>query len=164
MCQTAVNETKNKTFALHIYIYFLIYETSCFGDFVFNTNHYTIQGSCSSTANKFLRPFNAESLYLFFNTKKDNNVINTFQDKQNHTFTKIYKLQNRINTKKFSSTTADSEWCSAVNAVTPDMQRIRQSCIKIGLQEKLTFIHITYIMPFKTSRRNFSKFKTFLRP
>ena len=47
---------------------------------------------------------------------------------------------------------ADSEWYGAVNAIVPHMQRIRQSCIKIGLQEKLAFIRITYLMPFKTSR------------
>ena len=45
---------------------------------------------------------------------------------------------------------ADSEGCGAVNSIAPDMQRIHQSCFKIWLQEKLTFIHITYcIMPFK---------------
>ena len=33
-------------------------------------------------------------------------------------------------------------------------------CIKIWLQEKLTFIHITYLMPFKTSNGNSSKCKT----
>ena len=38
---------------------------------------------------------------------------------------------------------ADSEWCGAVNAIAPDMQRIHQSCIKIWLQEKLTYIRIT---------------------
>ena len=60
---------------------------------------------------------------------------------------------------------ADSELCGAVNAIAPDMQRIRQSFIKIWLQ-KITFIPITYIflMPFKTLRKNYSKSKNFLRP
>ena len=44
-------------------------------------------------------------------------LINTFHGKQEHTFTKIYKLYNRITTKKFSSAAADSRWCGAVNAV-----------------------------------------------
>ena len=43
-------------------------------------------------------------------------LINTFDGKQqDHTFTKIYKLYNRMTTKKFSSTTADTELCEAAN-------------------------------------------------
>ena len=34
--------------------------------------------------------------------------------------------------------------------IAPDIQRIRQCYTKIWLQEKLTFIPITYLMPFKT--------------
>ena len=37
--------------------------------------------------------------------------------KQDHTFTKIYKLYNRITTKRFSSAAADSKCCGAVNAM-----------------------------------------------
>ena len=43
--------------------------------------------------------------------------INTFYVKQDHTFTKIYKLYNHMTTKKFSSITADAEWREAVNAM-----------------------------------------------
>ena len=74
---------------------------------------------------------------------------------------------------------ADSDWYGAVNAIwqsktrktqehpvkiVPDIQRIHQYCTKIWLQEKTHFIPITYLMPFKISKRNSSRFKTFLRP
>ena len=89
-------------------------------------------------------------------------LIDTFHGKHNHTFTKIYKCYNRI------TTTADSEWCGAVNAmvvknvkdanVLLKLLPIRRNiCGKIWLQEKLTFICITYIMLFKTSKRSSSK-------
>ena len=44
-------------------------------------------------------------------------LINTFYVKQDHTFTNNYKLYNHLTTKKFSSTTADSEWYEAVDAM-----------------------------------------------
>ena len=44
-------------------------------------------------------------------------LINTCCVKQDHTFTKIYTHYNHMTTKKFSSITADAEWCEAVNAM-----------------------------------------------
>mgnify|MGYP001794569741 CR=1 FL=1 len=81
-------------------------------------------------------------------------LLNTFHGKQDHTFTKIYKLYHQNNNKKFSSATTVSQWCGAVNC---SLYRCRKKNI-------LAFIGITYIMPFKISKRNSNKFKTFLRP
>ena len=47
--------------------------------------------------------------------------------------------------------------------IAPDMQRIRQCCIKIWQQKKLTFICITYLMPFKTAKKkNLANLRPFL--
>ena len=78
-------------------------------------------------------------------------LINTFHGKQDHTVAKIYKFYNRTTTTKI----ADSEWCGAVNAMVvknvKDVPlKLLPLCRKIWLQENLTFIRITFIMPFKT--------------
>ena len=67
---------------------------------------------------------------------------------------------------------ADSEWCDSVNAMVVKKVRhkhpinITSDMQKVWLQKK-THCHshiysITY-MPFKTAKRNSSKFKTFLK-
>mgnify|MGYP001795583551 CR=1 FL=1 len=56
------------------------------------------------------------------------------------------------------------ERCECPVKIALDKERTCQFCNKIWLKEKLTFIRITYLMFFKTSKGCFSKFKTFLRP
>ena len=97
-------------------------------------------------------------------------LINTFHGKQDHTFRKITKFYNRITTRVLiNNDRLIVVWCSQCNG---DQKRERLErqlkllpiCRKIWLQDKRTFIRITHIMPFKTSKSNSSKFKTFLRP
>ena len=88
-------------------------------------------------------------------------LINTFHGKQNHTFTKIYKFYNRITTgilinngrfrvvlRSQCNDGQKHESCKRLVKTASDM-------LKGWLQEKLTFICITHIMPFKISKNNF---------
>ena len=92
-------------------------------------------------------------------------LINTFHGNQDRTFTKIYKFYNRITTRVLiNNGRFRVVWHSQCNGGQNRERCERPVKIASDLQKNLTFICIKYIMPFKTSKRNASKFKTFLRP
>ena len=88
-------------------------------------------------------------------------LTNTFHGKQDNTFTKIYKIWESISNKRSDK---QRQIQSGVAQSVEDENvplKLLPICGKIWLQEKVTFIRITYLMPFKISKRNSSKFKTF---
>ena len=85
-------------------------------------------------------------------------LLNTFHGRQDHTSANIYKLYNRIMTKKFSSATSDSGCCGAVNAImvknVKDANIPLVNCFRYAenkslfyqdLRVRKTFIYILYI-------------------
>ena len=89
-------------------------------------------------------------------------LIITFHGKQDQTFTKIYKFYNRITTRVLINNGRFRVlWCSQCNGcqkinVIKDVNvplKLLLICRKIWQQEKLTFIRISYIIPFKTLKK-----------
>ena len=73
--------------------------------------------------------------------KKITILINTFLGKQDHTFTKIYKLYNWITTKKFSSSAANSGWCGALKLL-PNTKNT--SMLYQDLAARKSYFHLHY--------------------
>ena len=97
-------------------------------------------------------------------------LINTFH-KQDHTFTNIHKLYNQITTRVLiNNGRFRVVWHSQCNGGQKRERRERPFKLASDMQKdlvakkKFNSIPITYLMPFKTSKRNSIKLNTFLRP
>ena len=87
-------------------------------------------------------------------------LVNTFHSKEDHIFTKLYKFYNGITRVLIKKGRFRVVWRSQCNGDQKREKRERPVKFAFDLQKdlaarKLTFIRITYTMPFKTSEKKF---------